>query len=54
VTHELGQRRRVRMIYASVVDGMTMETMRDVVPGKSLLSLAVWIDEVRLIDNVVL
>jgi pantoate--beta-alanine ligase len=53
-THILGQHRRVRVIYVAIVDGLTMETMRDVVPGKSLLAIAAWVDEVRLIDNVVL
>jgi pantothenate synthetase len=31
-----------------------METMREVVRGKSMLAISAWIDEVRLIDNVVL
>ncbi len=53
-THILGEHRRVRVIYVAIVDGLTMETMRDVVPGKSLLAIAAWVDEVRLIDNVVL
>ncbi len=53
-THILGQHRRVRVIYVAIVDGLTMETMREVVPGKSMLAISAWIDEVRLIDNVVL
>ncbi len=53
-THILSQRRRVRIIYISVVDRDTMEPMREVVPGRSLLTIAVWVDEVRLIDNVIL
>ena len=53
-THILGEHRRVRVIYVAIVDGLTMEVMRDVVPGKSLLAIAAWVDEVRLIDNVVL
>jgi len=28
--------------------------MREVVPGRSMLAIAAWVDEVRLIDNVVL
>lgn len=51
VTHLLGQKRRVRVIYVSIVDPATMEPQREVVPGATLLALAVWIDEVRLIDN---
>jgi pantoate--beta-alanine ligase len=52
VTHLLGERRRVRVIYVAIVDPATMEPLRDVVPGRTLLAIAVWIDEVRLIDNV--
>jgi pantoate--beta-alanine ligase len=51
VTHIIGQRRRVRVIYVSIVDHVTMEAEREIVPGKSLLMIAVWVDEVRLIDN---
>ena len=53
-THILSQKRRVRVIYIAVVDRRTMEPMREVVPGRSLLAIAAWVDEVRLIDNVVL
>jgi pantoate--beta-alanine ligase len=53
-THLLGERRRVRVIYVSIVDPNTMETMREVVPGRTLMAIAAWIDEVRLIDNVLL
>jgi len=54
VTHIMGQNRRVRVIYVAIVDTLTMETMREVVPGRSLLAISAWLDEVRLIDNVVL
>lgn len=54
VTHLLGERRRVRVIYVSMVDPHTMEPMREVVPGRTLLAIAAWVDEVRLIDNVIL
>lgn len=53
-THILGQKRRVRVIYIAVVDRNTMEAMREVVPSQSLMVIAVWVDEVRLIDNIVL
>ena len=53
-THLLGERRRIRLIYAQIVDQNTMETMKEIVPGKSLLAIAAWVDEVRLIDNIVL
>lgn len=53
-THILGQRRRVRVIYISVVDTTTMEPVREVVPGQAMLAIAAWVDEIRLIDNGVL
>lgn len=53
-THLLGERRRVRVIYVSMVDPDTMEPMREVVPGRTLLAIAVWVDEVRLTDNALL
>lgn len=53
-THTLSQSRRVRIIYASVVEPTTMEPERQIVPGRSLLAIAVWVDEVRLIDNITL
>lgn len=54
VTHLLGERRRIRMIYVSMVDPVSMDPVREIVPGKTLLAIAAWIDEVRLIDNVML
>lgn len=53
-THILSQHRRVRIIYISIVDTVTMETAREVIPGRTMLAIAAWIDEVRLIDNAVL
>jgi pantoate--beta-alanine ligase len=54
VSHMLGERRRIRMIYVSMVDPLTMDPVREIVPGNTLLAIAAWIDEVRLIDNVML
>jgi pantoate--beta-alanine ligase len=54
VTHILGKHNRLRVIYASVVDPVTMESIREVEPGKALLCIAAWVDETRLTDNVVL
>jgi pantoate--beta-alanine ligase len=54
VTHILGQHHRVRIIYASIVDPNTMEAVREIIPGKTLLCIAAWVDEVRLTDNVLL
>jgi pantoate--beta-alanine ligase len=53
-THLLGERRRIRVIYISMVDPLTMEPIRELIPGGTLFAIAVWVDEVRLIDNVVL
>ncbi|HVU35423.1 MAG TPA: pantoate--beta-alanine ligase [Opitutaceae bacterium] len=53
-THILGERRRVRVIYISIVDPNTMDPIRDVHPGKAMLAIAAWIDEIRLLDNVLL
>jgi pantoate--beta-alanine ligase len=53
-THIMGQHHRVRVIHASIVDPGTMETMREVVPGKTLICIAAWLDEIRLTDNAVL
>lgn len=52
-THLLGERRRVRVIYVSMVDPNTMEPMREVIPGRTLLAIAVWVDEIRLIDSAI-
>ncbi len=51
-THHLGERRMIRVIYIATVDPVTMEAMREIVPGRTLLMIAVWVDQVRLIDNV--
>lgn len=54
VTHIIGRNNRVRIIYASIVDPVTMETLREVVPGRTLICIAAWVDEVRLTDNALL
>ena len=53
-THILGERRKIRVIYVAMVDTATMEPVREVVPGRTMLAIAAWVDEVRLIDNAVL
>ncbi|QYM79840.1 pantoate--beta-alanine ligase [Horticoccus luteus] len=54
-THILSQHRRVRVIYVAIVDQVTMEAARgEIIPGRSVLTIAVWIDEIRFIDNVLL
>jgi len=51
VTHILAAKRRLRVIYISVVNRDTMEAIREVVPGQCLLAISYWIDEIRLTDN---
>lgn len=53
-THILSQHRRVRIIYISIVDTVTLEPVREATAGKSMLAIAAWIDEVRLVDNIML
>ncbi len=51
-THIMSAKRRLRVIYIAVVHRETMEPMREVVPGVSLMAVAFWVDEVRLTDNI--
>jgi len=51
VTHIIAAKRRLRVIYISVVDRQTMEQLREIVPGQCLLAISYWIDEIRLTDN---
>jgi pantoate--beta-alanine ligase len=53
-THLLGERRRIRTIYVSMVDPATMEPVKELVPGATLFAIAAWVDEVRMIDNILL
>ncbi len=50
-THLIATKRRLRVIYISVVDRSTMEQLREVVPGHCLLAISYWVDEVRLTDS---
>ena len=51
-THLIGLHRRVRIIYVSIVDRTTMVAIRgEIEPGKVVMAIAAWVDEVRLIDN---
>ena len=55
ITHELLSSRRIRIIYVQIVDPLTMEPAgRDIVVGKHMICVAAWIDQVRLIDNILL
>ena len=52
VTHHLSLSRRVRVIYVHVVDRVTMEPAREILPGQQTLVVAAWVDQTRLIDNI--
>ena len=52
VIHHLSSMRRIRVIYVQVVDRGTMEPSSQIIPGKSLLCAAAWVDQTRLIDNI--
>lgn len=51
ITHLLALKRRIRVIYVQVVDKETMEVVKTIQPGQSRVCVAVWIDDIRLIDN---
>lgn len=53
-THLLAEHRQIRVIYVAIVNPATMQSQREVEPGQSLLAIAAWVDETRLIDNVLL
>ena len=53
-THILSQHRRVRVIYISIVDTVTLEPVREATAGNTMLAIAAWVDELRLVDNMVL
>ena len=54
-THLIGQQRRVRIIYVSIVNRLTMEAVKgEITLGTAVMTIAVWVDEVRLIDNEIL
>ena len=52
VIHHLSLSRRIRVIYAQVVDRDTMEPAREIIQGQQLLCVAAWADQIRLIDNI--
>jgi pantoate--beta-alanine ligase len=54
ITHHLSSSRRVRLIYVQVVDPDTMVPAKEIIPGKQIVVVAVWVDQTRLIDNIAL
>lgn len=54
ITHHLTQCRRIRVIYVQMIDRETMQPAREIVPGKHIVAVAAWVDQTRLIDNILL
>lgn len=54
ITHHLSMSRRVRVIYVQIVDRETMKPAREIVPGKQVVTVAAWVDQTRLIDNILI
>jgi len=52
VTHLIAEKRRLRVIYISIVDSHSMEQLRELTPGQCLLAISYWVDEVRLTDSI--
>lgn len=54
IMNQLNHQLRIRIIYVEVVDRYTMQPAKEVIRGQTLAAVAVWLDQVRLIDNIVL
>ena len=54
VISTLRQAQSVRLDYVEIVDRNTLEPMDEIISNQSMIVLAVWIDKVRLIDNLIL
>lgn len=53
IIHLLSQKRRIRIIYVQVVDKDTMQAVKTISQNLTIACVAVWVDDVRLIDNIV-
>lgn len=51
VLNVLKEGRYLRVNYVEVVDRESMRPEAEILPGRSLLAVAVWVDQIRLIDN---
>ena len=54
VISTLRQAESIQLDYVEVVDRNTLEPKQEIIPNQSMIILAVWIDKVRLIDNLIL
>jgi pantoate--beta-alanine ligase len=53
IIHLLSLKRRIRVIYVQVVDKDSMQAVKTISPNQTIACVAVWVDDVRLIDNIV-
>ena len=44
---------RLRVIYVKAVNLDNMDEVREVAPGQTLIAVAAWVDQIRLIDNII-
>ncbi|MGF1449893.1 MAG: pantoate--beta-alanine ligase [Opitutales bacterium] len=51
IHHVLGRSNRLRINYVSIVDPDTFRPLKRIEPGRSLICVAAWLEQVRLIDN---
>lgn len=54
IHHVLSQQLGVRVIYISIVDRETLQPLKVVEEGKTLIAVAAWVGQTRLIDNILL
>lgn len=54
IVNQLAKSSRIRVIYVEIVDAKTSLPVDEIVDGKTRAAIAVWIDQTRLIDNMVL
>lgn len=54
IVNSLAKSSRIRVIYVEIVDAETSLPVKELVPGKCRAAIAVWLDQTRLIDNMVL
>ncbi len=50
--HRLREERRIKIEYVELVDAQTLEELRLTIDRPAVLAAAIWIDRVRLIDNI--
>ncbi|MBO6101783.1 MAG: pantoate--beta-alanine ligase, partial [Opitutales bacterium] len=54
IVSSLSKSSRIRVIYVEIVDAKTSLPVNEIKPGLSRAAIAVWLDQTRLIDNMIL